>query len=199
MVRVPSFVQIIFNKAVWRVKTPQKEVFLTFDDGPSESTETILRILKEYNVPATFFYLGDNIDKKGIIRENSVLIANHGKSHLNGLKTPNKVYFENVYQNTKVNAPNVFRPPYGKLRFSQYQTLRKSHKIIMWSILSYDYNLQLSDKKITDNVINNLHQGAIIVMHDQDKLQNRLSNILPQIIEKTKAKGYTFGDLAKYI
>lgn len=199
MVRVPTFIQHLFPGVIWRIPTKEKVVFLTFDDGPSESTSLILSILEKYKCPATFFLLGKNVQDFGAINHDLILSCNHGIEHLHGWKTKTATYLSNAKENTLVQHPRIFRPPYGKVTFNQLKKLNKTFQIVQWSILSKDYDLSLSNEKIINNVLENLHNGAIIVLHDQDKLKERIRHILPIIIEKIHAQGYRIERLNAYI
>lgn len=199
MVRVPAFIQFLYPSALWRIQTKEKVVFLTFDDGPSESTALILSILEKYHTPATFFLLGKNMQKYGTVHHDLVFSCNHGMEHLHGWKTPKDAYIANAQQNIYVEHPSIFRPPYGKTTFLQRKELKKTFQLVLWSILSKDYDLSLSDEKIIENVVYHLHKGAIIVLHDQDKLKERIGRILPILIEKIYEQGYRIERLNAYI
>ncbi len=199
MVRVPFIIQKIFCKAIWRIETSEKVVFLTFDDGPTSFTPRLITLLDELETPATFFYLGAKAEKGKPSLPSSIMEGNHAYLHLNGWKTQTEAYIKNVEKNVFVEEHNLFRPPYGKMKLSQYNRLKKRYTLIMWSILSKDYDLHLSNEKVINNVIKNLHKGAIIVMHDQEKLRDRMEIVLPQIITKIKEKGYRIAHLENYL
>jgi peptidoglycan/xylan/chitin deacetylase (PgdA/CDA1 family) len=182
----------------------EKKVYLTFDDGPTpEITAWVLNQLKEFNAKATFFCIGENIQKYPEIY-NSILvnghaIGNHTFSHYNGLKTKTSDYIENVLlckeviQQPASGNQQLFRPPYGKLRRSQANMLRKkNYKIIMWDVLSADFDSQISPGKCLENVIKNVQKGSIIVFHDSAKAMDRLRIALPKVLLHFSNLGYQF-------
>lgn len=202
-----SFLPILFRQYVWQKKTHEKTIFLTFDDGPIPFiTEWVLDLLKEYNIKATFFCIGDNIQKhpkifKRIIQENHQ-IGNHTFHHLKGWETDFEYYIENtilcrkeINKHTSASS-NLFRPPYGKIKRNQSKALQKlGYEIIMWSIITKDYDNNTSPKECLNNALYDLKPGNIIVFHDSLKAQKNLFYALPRFIEDTIAKGYSFSTL----
>jgi peptidoglycan/xylan/chitin deacetylase (PgdA/CDA1 family) len=191
--KIPFFIPYFFPFFVWKIKS--KKIYLTFDDGPiPEITPWILDLLKSYNVKATFFCVGDNISKhhdifSRIIKEGHS-IGNHTFNHINGWKNSTKYYLENVMQCEKeINTyyPNhlkIFRPPYGKIKPLQaYQLIKKGYKIVLWDVLSGDYNQNISPEQCFQNVIKNISPGSIIVFHDNLKAINTLKYVLPKTLE----------------
>ena len=179
-------------------------VYLTFDDGPiPEATEWVLDELKKYNVKATFFCIGDNIDKnpeifKKVISEGHS-IGNHTFNHLNGWKTPTETYIENtklceetIQKNSSSNRKTtLFRPPYGKIKASQSRKIRElGYKIIMWDILSADFDQTLSQEQCLENVISNLRPGSVIVFHDSIKAFKNLEYVLPKTLAYLKENNF---------
>jgi peptidoglycan/xylan/chitin deacetylase (PgdA/CDA1 family) len=232
----------LFPEHVWKIDTMEKKVFLTFDDGPTpEITYWVLKQLKIHNAKATFFCIGDNIQKhpilfKEIITENHS-VGNHTFNHLNGWKTSNDVYFSNVelcqkeYEvrrsrkweevgsgkksevgsgkevgslgmNTEHWALNtehskLFRPPFGKIKPSQSRKLRKlGYKIIMWDIISFDFDQSVSKEKCLKNVLKNIENGSIIVFHDSKKGWKNLEYVLPKTLQFLNENGYSCEKLA---
>nr|WP_255592884.1 polysaccharide deacetylase family protein [Marixanthomonas sp. SCSIO 43207] len=191
LVTVPKFVQRIYPKRIWALPNNNNNVYLTFDDGPiPEVTPWVLDTLKQYNTKATFFCIGDNIKKHPDIY-NRILaeghsVGNHTFNHLNGWQTQPSEYIKNVEicetylnQNTK-----LFRPPYGKLTSKQSRILQqKGYKIIMWSVLSYDYDNSVSEEKCLQNVLQHIKPGSIIVFHDSLKAQKNLRYVLPKVLD----------------
>eukprot|EP01137_Pigoraptor_chileana_P007636 Opistho-2@53467 len=202
-VKTNRLVKWIFPKYVWDIPSKGNKVFLTFDDGPiPEITEWVLEQLKRFDAKATFFCIGENIEKhpeifQKALREGNA-IGNHTFNHLKGWKTENKSYFDNVKrcdesirkQNTETK---LFRPPYGKIKPWQSKFLRKlGYKIIMWDIISFDYNQTLSKEKCLDNVLKNVRSGSIIVFHDSVKAEMNLKYALPKTLEFLNEKGFIF-------
>lgn len=205
-IKTNKIIKRLFSNQVWDLPNTERKVYLTFDDGPTpEITDWILSVLKEQNVKATFFCLGNNIQKypdlfkKLITQEHS--IGNHTYNHLQGWKTSTKTYLENVklcekeMSNIDSDIPvsKLFRPPYGKIRPAQSAKLRKlNYKIIMWDVLSADFDRQVSPEKCLDNVVKNTTQGSIIVFHDSVKAFRNLEYVLPKAITILKEKGFQF-------
>lgn len=196
-------VKRIFPKYVWSIPNDEKKVFLTFDDGPTpEITEWVLAELRNYNAKATFFCIGDNIRKypeifQKVISENHS-IGNHTFNHLKGWKTPTEDYIENAklcqseIENQKSEIRNLFRPPYGKIKSSQAKILRKmGYKIIMWDVISFDFDQTISREKCLENVLKNVESGSIIVFHDSKKAWHNLEYVLPKTLKFLNEKGFT--------
>ncbi len=202
-VKTNWFTKAIFPNYIWKIKTDGKKVFLTFDDGPTpEITEWVLNELKKYNAKATFFCIGDNIKKFPEIFQKLITdkhsIGNHTFNHLNGWKTDVTEYLENVLlcqsEIEKNNfSTNLFRPPYGKISRKQAKNLtQENYKIIMWDIISYDFDKTITKEKCLENVITNVEPGSIIVFHDSKKAWQNLEFVLPKTLEFLKKEGYTF-------
>jgi len=186
MVKVPKIIKKLFYNQVWDIPNNKNKVYLTFDDGPTpEVTEWVLELLSKEKIKATFFCIGNNIEKHPEIFKKTIdsghSIGNHTFNHLQGWKTSSKKYTENVdlceNEICKLNTieNNLFRPPYGKIKPIQSRMLRKKgFKIIMWDVLSKDYDQSVSPEICLDNVIKNTSQGSIIVFHDSLKAQKNL-------------------------
>lgn len=203
-VKTNSLIKKVFNNLVWDIPNLDKKIFLTFDDGPiPEITEWVLDILKSEEIKATFFCIGDNIKKhpevyKRILAEDHQ-IGNHTFNHLNGWKTKTNHYIDNFKlcetECLKLNSEHsfLFRPPYGKIKPSQTKAIRNlGYKIIMWDVLSYDFDPNIIPEKCLENVISNTEQGSIIVFHDSKKAEKNLKYALPKAIQILKNKGFVF-------
>jgi peptidoglycan/xylan/chitin deacetylase (PgdA/CDA1 family) len=203
-VKTNSLIKKVFNNLVWDIPNSDKKIFLTFDDGPiPEITEWVLDILKSEEIKATFFCIGDNIKKhpevyKRILAEDHQ-IGNHTFNHLNGWKTETNHYIDNFKlcetECLKLNSEHsfLFRPPYGKIKPSQTKAIRNlGYKIIMWDVLSYDFDPNIIPEKCLENVISNTEQGSIIVFHDSKKAEKNLKYALPKAIQILKNKGFVF-------
>lgn len=178
----------------------EKRIYLTFDDGPvPEVTPLVLDILREYNAKATFFCIGDNVVKHpevfNAITRDGHSVGNHTYNHLNGYKTPDADYFANIKKCSNLTASTLFRPPYGRIKRSQARQLVKTYDIIMWSVLTGDYNQNLSKEKVLDNAISNSRSGSIVVFHDSIKASNNMLYALPKFLEYYSNKGYIFESL----
>jgi peptidoglycan/xylan/chitin deacetylase (PgdA/CDA1 family) len=201
-VKTNWIVKNVFSKYLWSIPNNEKKVFLTFDDGPTpEITEWVLAELKKHNAKATFFCIGDNIKKhpeifQKVLAENHS-VGNHTFNHLKGWKTSTDDYVTNAKlcqsQFTIHNLPfiNLFRPPYGKIKLSQSRRLRKlGYNIIMWDVISFDFNQSISKEKCLDNVLKNVQSGSIVVFHDSKKAWQNLEYVLPKTLEFLNRKGF---------
>ncbi len=197
MVKSYSILRRFYPSLIWKINTSKKIIYLTFDDGPiPEVTQWVLSELKKYQAKATFFCIGENVVKhtnlfKDIIAENHT-IGNHTFNHLNGWKTNNMDYFSNIEKAEQVFKTKLFRPPYGKIGSSQISQLKTKYKIIMWDVLSYDFDSEVSPETCAKNVINNATQGSIIVFHDSLKASKNLYYALPKTLAHFSELGYRF-------
>jgi peptidoglycan/xylan/chitin deacetylase (PgdA/CDA1 family) len=204
-VKTHWLIKKIFYRFTWRFSTSKKIVYLTFDDGPTpEITDWTLEILKEYNAKATFFCNGANIAKYPELFKNiqngGHAIGNHTFNHLNGWQSSTTKYIENVELCERIindfsvennSHEKIFRPPYGKLKPQQVKLLRqKGYKIIMWDILSADFDSSVSPKKCAENVLNNVQPGSIIIFHDSLKASKNLTHALPLTLAYLKENDF---------
>ena len=203
-IKTSPIIKSIFSNYVWSIPNHEKKVFLTFDDGPiPEITDWVLDQLKVYNYKATFFCIGNNIEKHpevfNKLIEEGHAIGNHTFNHFKGWNTPNKTYFKEVelceveiQKSSIVNLKSkLFRPPYGKIKPSQSRRLRKlGYKIIMWDVLSADYKKENSKEKCLENVLKNVESGSIIVFHDSIKAFPNLEYVLPKTLQFLSENGY---------
>ena len=178
----------------------ERILYLSFDDGPHPVvTPVVLDILKEYGLKATFFCIGKNVAQYPEIFTRILTdghaIGNHSYSHRNGWKIPVNEYVEDVNKATELIQSKLFRPPYGRITPLQFKVLKGKYKIIMWDILSKDYDSSVSDEEVIANVTENVTPGSIIVMHDNDKTVGRMENILCPIINKLQNKSWGFKTL----
>ena len=211
MVKTPQFVQRIFPERVWAFPNNNNDVYLTFDDGPiPEVTPWVLSLLKKHQVKGTFFCIGDNISKYPEIFQQLISeghsVGNHTFNHLNGWKMETDEYIGNcdkfneilrsclpLNDNSalKTQYSALFRPPFGKITSKQATILqKKGYKIIMWDVLSADFDTSISKEKCLENVINNIQSGSIIVFHDSLKAEEKLRYVLPKVLEHIKKLGF---------
>jgi peptidoglycan/xylan/chitin deacetylase (PgdA/CDA1 family) len=204
-VRAPWILKKIYSSLTWEKQTEEKILYLSFDDGPHPvATEFVLNCLKQYNAKATFFCIGRNVAERTQlyqrILEEGHKVGNHTYDHLNGWKTSNKKYFENISEAAKYIDSNLFRPPYGRITKFQAKLLQEEKhnlthlqfKIIMWSILSGDFDTKLTPDRCLENVVLHAKPGSIIVFHDSTKAWERMSYALPRVLEHFSGKGYRF-------
>ncbi len=197
-VKTPKFIQKLFPSITWRKENAQNNIWLTFDDGPhQESTPFILNVLKEEQVKATFFLVGEQMEKhpellNQIISEGHI-VANHSYSHKNGWLSNNSTYFNDIEKCQKLITENkLFRPPYGKISPLQISHLKKNYKIILWDVLSWDFSLYNTPKKVKESVLKNTVSGSIILFHNNQKSFKNLQSILKETIQELKQKGFSF-------
>ena len=195
-VRVPKWLKCLFPQLIWELPATEKIVYLTFDDGPTpDITERVLALLFEYGAKATFFCLGSKaetlpelIEK---IKSGGHTVGSHGYYHLNGFYTPSSSYLENARHGIRIINSKLYRPPYGKITSYQVRKLKPSVDIVMWSIMSMDFDTRLSPEKCLNNVIRNLYPGAIIVFHDTEKAADKLWYVLPRLLQFLAESGYS--------
>ncbi|MBB2147040.1 polysaccharide deacetylase family protein [Pedobacter sp. LMG 31464] len=219
LVKSPLLLKWFYPSLTWNKSRSEKIVYLTFDDGPIPNvTDFVLNTLKDFNIKATFFCIGDNITKHPTVFERlkneGHAIGNHTFNHLKGWKTDDETYINNVLKCQQLTQTNLFRPPYGRIKKSQIKSLKskvqslKSNahdsrlattesglEIVMWDVLSGDFDLNLSPEKCYQNVIKHTQNGSIIVFHDSLKAFDRLHYTLPKVLKYLSEKGYQFGIL----
>lgn len=199
LIKTPFWLRAIYSNCIWKIPAKEKVIYLTFDDGPNpEATPFVLANLKKYNAKATFFCIGNNVLKHTNIYE-SVLndghrVGNHTYDHLNGWQTENQLYIENIKDAKNIIESNLFRPPYGRIKKSQIKLLKQSdslpNQIIMWDVLSGDFDQKMDGETCARNVIKNTVPGSIIVFHDSQKAWDRMSVALPIVLEYFSNLGY---------
>jgi len=203
LVKSPLLLKWYYPSLTWNKSRTDNVIYLTFDDGPiPDVTDFVLKTLKDQQVKATFFCIGDNIRKHPSIFQRLLdeghQLGNHTYNHLKGWKTDNATYLENFEQCQTLTGTNLFRPPYGRIRKSQIKDIRSRYpemKIIMWDVLSGDFDLNLSPESCYHNVDKYVENGSIIVFHDSLKAFERMQYALPRVIANLKAKGYQFATL----
>jgi peptidoglycan/xylan/chitin deacetylase (PgdA/CDA1 family) len=205
--RTPFFLPWLYRSLLWRIPTENNELYLTFDDGPVPGpTEFVLDTLKGFDAKATFFCIGENIRKhpsvfKKIVEANHA-VGNHTYNHLNGWKTNAVEYQRNVLlcqdeiQKFKPSAnnattPAIFRPPYGRITRDQVRRLSEN-KIVMWDVLSVDYNKNITPEKCLKNTIQASRKGSIVVFHDSYKAERNLNFVLPRLMDHFFSQGWSF-------
>ena len=200
LIKIPSFIQCLSPSLLWKNKSDSKTIYLTFDDGPCNTLSPfLLDELKKYKAKATFFYLGSQVEKypqlvKRCLEENHQ-IGNHTYSHANGWKTKNNEYYQDIEKANKLINSNLFRPPYGRIKPSQINHLKKHYKIIMWDVLSWDFDKETSAEECYNNIINNTKSGSIIVLHENEKSAKNVKEVLPKVLSYFSSIGFKFESL----
>jgi peptidoglycan-N-acetylglucosamine deacetylase len=199
-VQFPKIFRPLMGRLTWRKNPSEKVIYLTFDDGPvPEATPQVLDILDKYDIKATFFCVGDNVSKYPEIYADVLnrghRTGNHTYNHLKGFSVSTQEYVENVEKAAKYIDSSLFRPPYGRILRSQLKLLKPTYEIIMWDLITHDYNRNLTVKTIFGNVKKYSRNGSIIVFHDSIKAKENVLAVLPLAIDYLKAKGYAFGVL----
>jgi len=195
IVRPPEIITRLMPRVTWGFYGETGKVFLTFDDGPTpDVTPWVLDRLKEFNAKATFFCLGRNADHNPDIIARTIneghSVGNHTYSHLKGYGTRNQQYFDDIELARNLIDSELFRPPYGRILGSQITEIIKDYRIIMWDVLSYDYNRRVSGDTIVRNVTRNVRSGSIIVFHDSAKARKNLYHALPKVLEHLSKEGF---------
>ena len=204
------FIHSLFPHLTWRVATTEKTIFLTFDDGPvPEVTTWVLSELDKYDAKATFFCVGDNIGKHSSIFKQIITkghsVGNHTFNHLSGWKTTNELYLanvkkcehylENYSQEWNANPSKLFRPPYGQISASQSKALKTDYQIVMWDVLSGDFDQKLDKNTCLEKAIKYTNNGSIVVFHDSQKAKKNLYYALPRYLAHFSKQGFRFEKL----
>jgi peptidoglycan-N-acetylglucosamine deacetylase len=199
-IKTPTLIRKLYPECVWDVKTNENILYLTFDDGPTpQVTPFVLKTLKEYNAKATFFCIGKNVRMyfdiyKQIISDGNKP-GNHTFNHLNGWKTNDKKYLEDIKEAANIIDSAFFRPPYGRITKFQLKALLGENfklKTVMWDVLSGDFDVKISPENCYLNVVNNVGPGSIILFHDSTKAFPKIEYALPRVLNFFSEKGFQF-------
>lgn len=207
LVHTPVWLQSLYPKRVWRDKSHQDSIYLTFDDGPiPQVTPWVLDQLKQARALATFFVIGDNVRKHPDVFERVLKeghkVGNHTYHHLKQPAVSAAQYLQDIDQCTAQLAQhgletNLFRPPYGKLSSKLARSIQgQGVKVVMWDVLSADFDTTLSGKDCLNNVLDHIAPGSIVVFHDSLKAESRLKYCLPKVLEFINKKGWQCKALA---
>ena len=197
LVTTPWWLRILYPGCLWEMPTAGNKVYLSFDDGPHElATPFVLDILKEYNAKASFFCIGKNVAANASLYQRIIdeghTAGNHTYHHLNGWKTDNASYYEDISKAAELIPSVYLRTPYGRIRFSQVRHLLGNMKLkpVMWTVLSGDFDNKISNDECTGNVIRNMRPGSIIVFHDSAKAFEKITYTLPRVLEEIRRRGW---------
>ena len=194
--RIPRLITWFFPSRVWRIPTTQKKLFISFDDGPHPTiTPMVLDMLAAYGAKASFFCNGDRVKRYPEIYQRILgeghAVGNHTFHHLNGWKSSDDVYVNDVVDAANCIASKLFRPPYGRMKGSQASAISgKGFKTIMWTVLSGDYDASLSPEKCVQRVMGNIKPGFIHLFHDSEKAEKNMIPALEKLLEASKAAGF---------
>ncbi len=193
---IPRMVTWLFPNRVWQIPTAQKEIFLSFDDGPHPRiTPLVLDMLASHGAKASFFCIGDQVKRfPGIyqrILDEGHAIGNHTFHHLNGWKTNDADYLTNITEAALCIDSRLFRPPYGRIKGSQARAIvAKGFKTIMWTVLSGDYDAKLNPAQCANRVLENIEPGFIFLFHDAEKAEKNMLFALEKLLEACKIQGF---------
>ena len=203
LVKTPFWLRLLYPNLTWRIRGENKTIYLTFDDGPHETaTPFVLDQLKQYGAKASFFCIGKNVMThpeiyQRIIQEGHA-VGNHTQNHVNGWKLSDEEYIADFTEAKKHIQSNLFRPPYGRIRRSQQRKLITHHSsltIVMWDVLSGDFDTNLNGEACLGYVVYHTQPGSIIVFHDSAKAWSRMQYALPKVLEHFTRLGYRFAAL----
>lgn len=201
-IKTPWWVKQLFPAYVWHLPAKGKEVYLTFDDGPHPGiTPWVLDELRRFDAKATFFCVGSNVAKHPAVYNRILVeghaVGNHTHTHCNGWKTDTTQYLADVAAAADYINSNLFRPPYGRIKKAQAAGIKtalkkESAKIILWDVLSADFDQNLPPQKCLRNVLKNTEAGSVIVFHDSEKAEKNLKYTLPKVLEELHNQGCHF-------
>ena len=197
LVRTPALMKPLAGELLWHMPRSERALYLTFDDGPiPEVTPWVLDQLARFDAKGTFFCIGRNaaahpwiLDR---IRNEGHAVGNHTWDHPSGWRTDQRNYLRNVLQCQAITGTRLFRPPYGRITRGQSKALSTRFRIVMWEVLSADFDTSLSGEDCLRNTCGNAQPGSIIVFHDSTKAEPRLRHALPLVLEHFSREGYVF-------
>ncbi|MEI8109636.1 MAG: polysaccharide deacetylase family protein [Chitinophagia bacterium] len=198
LVKTPGWLQKIYSQLYWRMPNTERNLYLTFDDGPHPlATTFVLDQLDKYQAAGSFFCVGENAQKHpellNRIQQQGHLLGNHTMHHVNGWKVSDELYLQDIEAAAAWLPTGWFRPPYGRIRFRQQKLLQSRMpecKVMMWDVLSGDFDQQLTGQQCAANVIRNAGAGSVVVFHDSTKAWDRLQVALPLVLEHFSKEGY---------
>ena len=196
--KTPGYLKKIFSSMVWELPNPdKKELYLTFDDGPTpEVTDFTIETLQQAKAGGTFFCVGARVVEQtqlmAKLADGGFALGNHTYSHVNGWKEDDSNYLTEIDKCAEVLYSNLFRPPYGRIKISQIEMVKKNFHIIMWDVISGDFDPEIDGEKCLQNVIKHAKPGSIVVFHDSVKASEKLQYALPRVLDHFGGLGYEF-------
>jgi peptidoglycan-N-acetylglucosamine deacetylase len=199
-VTTPWWLRKLYPGCIWDFKSSEKTIYISFDDGPHPTiTPFVLKVLEQYNAKATFFCIGDNVKKHPEVYQQVIdaghAVGNHTMHHVNGWKSADKDYLNDISQANEYINTNIFRPPYGRVTQRQIKLLSTGlphFSVIMWSVLAGDWVNTITPQKCFEHIKNNVYPGCIVVFHDSEKANERMRYALPRVLEHFSKQGYQF-------
>jgi len=196
----PKWIMKMFPQLIWQKQVDDKILYITFDDGPCpDVTDYVLEILNKYQAKATFFCVGSNVIKYpklyNTVLQNGHGVGNHTQQHINGFLSKNKNYYDDITTAENSISSKLFRPPYGKIKTSQINYLKKYYNIVMWDFLTADFDQDLDIEICKKKMGKYIKPGSIIVFHDSKKANHNLRILLPYLLDKYRHLGYQFHSL----
>ena len=204
LITTTKILRLFYPSFLWEMPKGEKKLYLTFDDGPHPTiTPQVLEILKKFNAKATFFCIGNNVNKYKetfeLIKKEGHSVGNHTFNHERGWKTKTSDYIKSVKEADALIQSPLFRPPHGRIKSSQIRAIKnlrisesQNFKIVAWTVISYDWDKSLSPEDCFNNVIKNSDDGSIIVFHDSEKAVDNMIPALTKVLEYYTDKGFTF-------
>ncbi len=195
MRQIPEFIKKLWRTPVWRINPSERAIYLTFDDGPNPIvTPQVLDMLDEYDAKATFFCVGENIQKYPEVFEEvkrrGHTVGNHTFNHMKGFENSAQNYVENVRKADEYIHSKLFRPPHGRIKLSEIRILKKDYQIIMWDFITYDYDRKVTPDDILKEIKKRSRNGSIVIFHDSLKAEKNVLAALPEALKFWREEGY---------
>ena len=197
LIKSPKILQFLFADFLWKIDTNEKVIYLTFDDGPHPViTPWIIDVMNQYDAKGTFFLIGDAVTRHPELYQlyiaNGHQVGNHTYKHIKGWKSGKKKYLKEIAQCAEIVESSLFRPPYGQINLQSIIDIKKEYKIVMWDVLSWDFDSETSSELCLSNVINCSKEGSIVVFHENEKSMKNIMYALPKVLEHFAKQGYQF-------
>ena len=197
LIKSPKILQHLFADFLWKIDTSQKVIYLTFDDGPHPIiTPWIIDLMKHYGAKGTFFLIGDNVSKHPelfqMYKSNGHQVGNHTHTHVKGWRSRRKNYLKEIAQCAEFVKSSFFRPPYGQINLRSIREIKKQYKVVMWDVLSWDFDNETSSEICLSNVIKSTKEGSIVVFHENEKSIKNIMYVLPKVLEHFTNLGFQF-------